>query len=142
MDDFVMGLLKSMSLVCVSGLVASFSWAASDADLPDPTKPAIVEVKPGDENSSAVATGPVLQSVMLRKGQKSAAMISGKMVEVGQEIGSARLIRVTETTVTLVGPTGKEILELNPGVEKKPVIDKSPMKSMVSKKQTAGKALP
>jgi len=78
-----------------------------------------------------------LQSVILRKGVKSSAVISGQRVELGQEIGGARLIRVTESEVTLANATGKEVLKMNPSVEKKLITEKIQVKSLAKKQKLA-----
>lgn len=82
--------------------------------LPDPTRP---PAEAGMEVSSAAAAGPVLQSVMIRPGRR-AAVISGQLVTEGGRFGGARLSRVSESEVILVGPEGRQMLKLFPGVEK------------------------
>jgi hypothetical protein len=138
-----MNIWKKLLTSGLLGVLASSCWGESDAGLPDPTRPAITETKPGDAANGASAPGPVLQSIILRKGLKSAAIISGQLVEVGQEIGGSRLIRVTESEVTLVSPAGKETLRLIPAVEKKSISEKSTVKSMGSNsKRTAVRSEP
>ena len=140
MDDALMN-RKTMFFSLVM-LLPVVSLAASDASLPDPTRPAIAEPKVVTGSDGEAPAALVLQSIILRKGKKSGAVINGQMVEVGQEILGARLTRVTETEVTLASESGKEILRLTPAVEKKPVVEKSNAKPMVStRKQSANKAL-
>ena len=122
-------------------LVASPVWAAGDQDLPDPTKPAAVfeaqVAKPAAAGEAS--TAPLLQSVILRKNGKPGAVINGQLVELGQEIGGARLTRVTETEVTLVSESGKETLKLNPAVEKRPAPVKRDAQPMAKRKTTSRK---
>ncbi len=85
--------------------------------LPDPTRPPVeagVEI-PG---APAVAAGPVLQSVMIRPGSRS-AVISGQLLAEGERFGEAKLIKISEGEVILLGPEGRQTLKLFPGVEKK-----------------------
>jgi MSHA biogenesis protein MshK len=120
-----------------SVLVPTGACAGNDYALPDPTKPAIVENKSGDGSMDSGQVSLTLQSVILRKGVKSSAVISGQRVELGQEIGGARLIRVTESEVTLANATGKEVLKMNPSVEKKLITEKIQVKSLAKKQKLA-----
>jgi len=83
--------------------------------LPDPTRP---PVEAGEETPGAVATGPVLQSVMIRPGSR-AAVISGQLLTEGERLGDAKLVKISEGEVILVGSEGRQTLKLFPGVEKK-----------------------
>lgn len=134
---------KTFLISCLLLGLAAPCLGESDAGLPDPTRPAITETKPGEAASGTSAPGLILQSIILRKGLKSAAIISGQLVEVGQEISGSRLIRVTESEVTLAGPAGKETLRLIPAIEKKSISEKSTVKSMGSNsKRTAVRSEP
>lgn len=66
-----------------------------------------------------------LQSVILRKGGKPAALINGTVVELGGRVGESRLVKVSEDHVVLRGPQGDETLRLTPAAEKKPVRNES-----------------
>lgn len=96
-------------------------WAgAAGAQLNDPTRP------PGDaalqaDAAAGMAVPGGLQSVILRKHGKPAALINGEVVELGGKVGEARLVKVNEDSVVLKGPGGEEILRLMPAVEKKKV---------------------
>lgn len=90
-----------------------FSMAAEV--LPDPTRPPAEAGMMGDV--AAVPSGPVLQSVVIRPGHRS-AVISGQLLTVGERFGDAKLVQVSEGEVVLVGPEGREVLKLFPGVEK------------------------
>lgn len=83
--------------------------------LPDPTRP---PVEAGVEIPGTVATGPVLQSVMIRPGRRT-AVISGQSLAEGERFGGAKLIKISEGEVILIGPEGRKTLKLFPGVEKK-----------------------
>lgn len=90
--------------------------------LPDPTRPpaGLQDAASAPAAAAAPAAGPVLQSVMISP-NRLAAMIDGTLVELGESFGDARLVRVTETGVTLRGASGTQELTLFPGVEKRPV---------------------
>jgi hypothetical protein len=90
------------------------------AQLADPTRP------PGETGKAAELSGGAtapsvtgLQSVILRKQGKPAALINGEVVELGGMVGEAKLVKVTEDAVVLQGPGGEETLRLMPSAEKK-----------------------
>lgn len=87
----------------------------------DPTRPPSVSAA---GEVTVEDSGPQLQSVFLPQGgtktARPAALISGQRVEVGQRFGEWRLLAVTESTATLAGPAGRQVLSLTPGVAKSP----------------------
>ena len=88
----------------------------------DPTRPAIDTSAGADLSAeSAMTTSSGLQSVILRKNGKPAALINGVVVELGGKVGEARLVKVGEEHVVLRGPLGDETLRLMPAAEKKTV---------------------
>jgi MSHA biogenesis protein MshK len=88
----------------------------------DPTRPAIDTSAGADLSAdSAMTTSSGLQSVILRKSGKPAALINGVVVELGGKVGEARLVKVGEEHVVLRGPLGDETLRLMPAAEKKTV---------------------
>ncbi len=112
------------ALIVPAALAAAAAfWTATALAQPvaDPTRPpAFVESTAGAVGTAQVPASP-LQSVILRPGAKPRALLSGEWVELGKEYNGARLIKVTETSVTLKGPSGVETLYLTPDAEKKPV---------------------
>jgi len=99
------------------------------AQLPDPTRPPADVIAPvpveGEGEAAAQEAGSGLQSVILRKVGRPAALINGQVVELGSKLGDARLVRVEEDFVVLVGPQGRETLRLTPEVDKKLGADKT-----------------
>lgn len=92
----------------------------AQAQLADPTRPpAAINAAAGDPANAAIYGSSGLQSVILRKGGKPAALINGSVVELGGKVGEARLIRINEDKVVLRGPQGDETLRLIPAAEKK-----------------------
>lgn len=80
--------------------------------LPDPTRPP-AEIGIAAEPNA----GPVLQSVLIAPGRRS-AVISGQLVAEGGRYGEAKLIKITEGEVVLANREGRQTLQLFPGVEK------------------------
>ncbi len=91
--------------------------------LPDPTRP-----PPGFAEEGAVpveaVSGPVLESVMIPRKGRPVAIISGRMVRLGETWGSDRLIRLSEHEAVLEGASGGVHLRLTPDVEKTPIVGK------------------
>lgn len=116
-------------LTLLAGLVAVLSLSAAGAagpgrarpaadTLADPTRPPAYIAGASGAVASGVPTGPVLQSVLISPGRKS-AIISGVQVALGERYGEARLTRLTEDEAVLEGPQGRTVLKLVPKVEKK-----------------------
>lgn len=104
----------STALCLLAGL------AQAQAQLSDPTKPPLSVSTPATEQGSPVAANMSgLQSVILRKQGKPAALINGELVELGGKVGEMTLIRIDEDAALLRGPEGKETLRLTPAAEKK-----------------------
>lgn len=108
--------------LCLLGCVASTCSLADDSALPDPTRPpeALVHVSP---DGGAAASGPVLQSVVLRRQGGAVAVISGAMVPLGGRLGDSVLVKIKESEVVLKGPLGSEVLRMTPDVNKKTVVE-------------------
>lgn len=101
-------------LLSIVGLVAGPAWSQG---LADPTRPpAALAADPGP---TAPTTG--LQFILRRQGMKPAAVINGALVELGGRVGDACLVAVNEDSVVLQSDTGRDVLRLTPGAEKKPV---------------------
>ena len=97
-------------------LLVLAGWAHAQG-LPDPTRPpALVE---GEATATPASSG--LQSIIHRKGGKSAAVINGRYVELGGKVGDATLTRINEDSVELRSASGRETMYLTPGIGKKKV---------------------
>lgn len=103
---------------------AVFAWwamaclAAEPLPGADPTQPPAGFAAVGG-GAAAPSSGPVLQSVILGKGRRAAAIIGGQRVELGGSFGDAILTRVTETEVELRGPAGRQVLRMTPEAVKR-----------------------
>ena len=87
---------------------------------PDPTRQAgnQVTAEGGSGVSAPVESG--VQTVILRPGGKSAAVINGQYVVVGGTFGDKRVLRITESEIVLKGESGREVIKVMPSVEKTP----------------------
>lgn len=107
-----------LRLVLTPLLLASPAWA----QLADPTRPPAQALMPAVGGASGVAAPSAtgLQSVMLNRSGKGrpAALINGEVVQLGGKVGEARLVKVEEDHVVLLGAEGREILRLMPTAEK------------------------
>lgn len=93
--------------------------AAALAQLADPTRPpAAIAAPEASPAGDAVPATSGLQSVILKKHGRPAALINGVVVELGGMVGEARLVKVDEDAVVLLGPQGRETLRLIPAAEK------------------------
>jgi MSHA biogenesis protein MshK len=89
---------------------------AAGQNMSDPTRPPASFGSGQEPGFQPTASGPVLQSVLIAPGRK-VAIISGQTVSLGEKFGDARLIKITESEVTLSGSNGMQTLKLFPGVE-------------------------
>lgn len=121
-------------MLCAASLVAAGA-AWGDSGTADPTRPPSsagapppASVASGAAAASAGVSGdgePVLQSVFLPKGGRPSALISGQKMVLGDKLGEARIVRISETEVLLRGPGGERHLYLNPAVSMKPASDRA-----------------
>lgn len=111
------------------------------AEMPDPTRPPAAWLAPEAlaGEGGGEAAGPRLQSVLLPERGRPVAVISGKTVLLGERVGEARLVGLTERAAVLRGPEGVTRLYLTPEVDKK-MIDKP--RSRQSSKAGRKKELP
>lgn len=109
------------ALCALAALLAgsSASQAALAQALGDPMRP---PATPGPASAEAAADSAKaaarLQSVLISP-RRRVAVIDGRVVRLGERIGDAKLVAISESHVVLQGPAGREILRLNPVVEKK-----------------------
>jgi hypothetical protein len=101
------------------------------AQVPDPTRPSGHDVGSG------------VQTVIMRPGGKSAAVVYGEYVVVGDRIGDRRVMNITEREVTLESDRGIEVLKVMPSVEKvsKPKNSNGTESSVPASHSQSGKGL-
>ncbi|MGB0128381.1 MAG: hypothetical protein WBP72_12140 [Rhodocyclaceae bacterium] len=106
----------------VATLLASLTavgFAAGAESAADPTRPP-AGLTAGNPSGTA-SSGPVLQSVIVGKGRRSAAIIGGQRAELGGSYGEAILTRIGEAEVELQGPSGRQVLRMTPEAVKRPL---------------------
>jgi len=102
-----------------SVFLAGMAWAGSTlAQVPDPTRPAGAMMTPDVAGGVAAPAGSGVQTVILRPGGKSAAVINGQYVEVGGKLGDKRVLKISESEVVLKGESGREVIKVTPAIEK------------------------
>lgn len=110
-----------LELCALAALFAgsSASQAALAQPLGDPMRPPAAVAAP-PEPGEASKTAARLQSVLISPGRR-VAVIDGRLVRVGERVGDATLVAISESQVVLQGPGGRETLKLIPVIEKKPI---------------------
>lgn len=109
-------LLRAVSLLAASPF--ALTGAPAQQALPDPTRPPPGLQAASAASAVAVPDTLVLQSVLLGPGRTPAAVISGRLVAVGDRVGDARLARITAQAVQLKSPHGTTTLSLMPEGQK------------------------
>lgn len=129
---------KLSALILAVGAVLALMPAVASAQIAsDPMRPPGVlatSEAAADANVSG-AGGMMLQTVMISPSQK-AAIINGVMVKLGEKIGDAVLVRVSENQVVLKSGGTEQVLKLYSTVEKhdvKPAVEKRSTKPAVAK---------
>jgi len=116
------GLMPRLPLILLM-LLSSPAWAQQE----DPTRPPAQAGAPARDATSAVAAPAAtgLQSVILSRDGKGrpAAVIHGAVVQLGGMVGEARLVKVAEDHVVLLGAEGRATLRLMPAAEKVMKVD-------------------
>jgi MSHA biogenesis protein MshK len=112
-----------VALCTLAALAAgsSASQAALAQALADPMRPpATPGPSPAQGAGDAEKAAARLQSVLISPARR-VAVIDGRVVQLGERVGDARLVAISESQVVLQRANGRETLKLNPVVEKKPV---------------------
>lgn len=106
----------------VVGACLFASFACASGELRDPTRPP-TDLSSGNAGS-LVTSGPQLQSVFISAHQRS-AIISGQRFTIGEKLGDARVVGITESEVILKNGSGLQTLKLFPDVGKR-ILMRSP----------------
>ncbi len=111
--------MRKRMLAWLAAVIAALPVAAAEAQvLVDPTRPPASVAKPGAVEDAPVGTQ--LQSVLIST-RRRLAVINGTTVALGDMIGEARVVKITETEVVLKTGEETEVLKMYPGIEKQPV---------------------
>lgn len=90
------------------------------AQVPDPMRPAADATAQDSAGGVVASTEAGVQTVILRPGGKSAAVINGQYVEVGGKVGDKRVLKISESEIVLKGESGREVIKVMPAVQKVP----------------------
>lgn len=124
------GMRRAVQGVTVLLIAAAWCAVAFSAEtLVDPTKSPLAIRGDGDAATAAAAAAPKeappptrLQMIVRGPGERRTAVIDGTKVGVGETIalrgGTARVERITDTSVVLIRADGKETLQLLPDAER------------------------
>lgn len=117
----------------LAAMAAMAAVGGAVAQVPDPTRPPPAAMTPELAGSLAMPVESGVQTVILRPGGKSAAVINGKYVSVGDMVGDKRVQKISESEVVLKGPGGREVIKVMPAIEKVPA-----RKTVAAKRRTTG----
>ncbi|TAK87894.1 MAG: MSHA biogenesis protein MshK [Betaproteobacteria bacterium] len=113
---------RLIAALCALGALlagSSASPAALAQALHDPMRPpAGSDPSATEASKDSVARTARLQSVLISPGRR-VAVIDGRVVRLGERVGDATLVAISESQVVLQRPGGRETLKLNPVVNKK-----------------------
>ncbi len=105
----------------IRGLAMLMATMPASAQVTDPTRPPTQMSVPDAAGAVAAPADVGVQTVILRAGGKSTAVINGQSVMVGSMVGDKRVVRITESEVVLKGSGGREVIKVIPGVSITPV---------------------
>ena len=112
--------MQKTSRIVVAALMLPLlgATAAGRAEnLPDPTRPPSAFERPDTDSRAVPDSTPVLQSVLIAPG-RTVATINGREMKVGDSLGGARIVKISETEVLLRNGNEMEKLKLFPAIEK------------------------
>lgn len=111
--------LKGCAAFAIAALLPVLAAAQA---FPDPTRPPPAFIEPGATGEVAAdgAEAPELHSILVSKHRRQ-AVIGGKVVTVGDSIGQAKVVRISEDSVLLRTGRQTETLKLFPDIEKRKV---------------------
>jgi MSHA biogenesis protein MshK len=111
--------MRRIALAWLAAAIAAMPFAIAQAQvLIDPTRPPMAIAKPGAVEEAPPATQ--LQSILISS-RRRVAVINGNTVALGDMVGDARVVKITETEVVLKTGEETEVLKMYPGMEKQPV---------------------
>ena len=109
-------LLQSVTWTLLS-VAVGVALAAGESVLPDPTRPPDGLIGLPATGEPAVPAEPRLQSVLIGSAGRS-AIIDGQRYKVGDRVGDARLVKISENEVILTNSGGRQTMRLFPSVKK------------------------
>jgi MSHA biogenesis protein MshK len=112
------GLVNTAGLLALLSLVPFGTALAAS----DPTRPPASWLSPSEAPAGVAGKSLRLQSVLMPQRGRPVAIIGGQTVALGERVGDARLIRLTEREAVLQGPDGVTRLYLTPDVDKRMIV--------------------
>jgi MSHA biogenesis protein MshK len=100
----------------LAGAVFIASVPVQAQALNDPMRPPAVS----SERETPAAGSSRLQSVLISP-TRSIAVIDGRAVKLGEQVGDAKLVAISPSEVILQRGAERETLRLHPGIAKRPV---------------------
>ncbi len=101
--------------LCLIAAVCLPALSVTAQELADPTRPATAPLAAGVVSAQS---GPVLQWVYVSPSRLE-AMISDRVVHVGDRLGKAQVVKISESGVVLRSASGLQTLRLFQGMDKK-----------------------
>lgn len=111
-------MIWTMLAATMSPELAGLAYGQSDATLADPTRPPASVSEPVSAGAPNIPAPNGLQTIIVGRGHKPMAVINGLLVGLGDKVGEATLVKLSESEAVLQGPAGREVLQLLPGVAK------------------------
>ncbi|MGA7593575.1 MAG: hypothetical protein WCA64_00105 [Gallionella sp.] len=109
-------LLRSLKGIALFCMLSAAAVPLHAENLPDPTRPpAEVISASGARHGRGLAASSGLRSVIISDTRR-AAIIDGKTVELGGQLGNARLVEVNPGSVVLQRGKNRQVMTLFPGV--------------------------
>jgi MSHA biogenesis protein MshK len=120
---------QSMIRACAAGalqvvaLYCATPFARAEI-LADPTRPPNAAPATAGRAGAGATGGSVLQSTFISGGRRF-AIISGQTVVIGDRLGDAQIVRISESEVALRQNGAMKTLKLFPELEKRAVVEQS-----------------
>jgi len=112
-------LKRGQSLLIATLAMGGAAPVAAQSALGDPMRPPSAAAAAPATPASATPGGYSLQTIVLQPNGKALAVINGETVALGGSIGSARLVKLSDSEAVLQGPQGREVLKLTPAAGKR-----------------------
>ncbi|MFC7513965.1 MSHA biogenesis protein MshK [Herbaspirillum sp. GCM10030257] len=108
--------IKTVTMATIY-LMATQAMNAAAQALPDPTRPPAALQK-DERETEKVPAAPELQSILISP-KRRVATINGQIVHVGDKVGEAQVVKITENEVVLRNGKESRTLKLLPQVQRR-----------------------
>jgi MSHA biogenesis protein MshK len=112
--------LMLIALAMLALAISATAATTGNAALPDPTRPpdSVIAASNAAPGEIAAFAEPQLQSVLIGTNGRS-AIIGGQRYRLGDRVGDATLVKISEAEVVLAGAGGRRTMSLFPAVKKR-----------------------